>query len=234
MGPLGDVVCPQAVVLEKLSSKAWQAEDLVGSLSFQKTLKPGESFSFFVVLGVVEERKQAEEIKRYLLKDGLKKEEEKLENFWQRYLKKVWVKTPDPAVNLWLNIWGKYQTYANAIWSEMDSYYIGGGGVFGFRDTAQHIWAVAPFEPSLYENRLIFLLSHQFQDGSVPHAVRLVNDDPIVTEHSDDAQWLVFSVLNFLDETGDLSFLLRKLPFLTKKKGRPRFWSTLKLPLTLP
>lgn len=216
MNSCNDLDCTQ---LHGLSSKEKTSENMIGALSFQVNLKPGEEKEFIFAVGVVTKTVEAETVHENIKKDGYaKKELAKINAFWDEYISKVWIETPDEGLNIWFNYWGKYQTWINANFAEMDSFYIGGRGVFGFRDTAQHIWAALPFDQPLYEKQLSFLLSHQFVDGSVPHAIRLVDDESIITEHSDDPCWLVFAVLNYLEETNDLGLLRKKITLAGEDK----------------
>lgn len=213
---------PQAVAEDyQLNSCSRAGENLIGCVSFEAILAPGAKKEFYFALGAAHNLSEIIDIKRSLKKSNIDKQFQNLNNFWSRYIKKVWIETPDPGLNIWFNYWLKYQTHFNAHWSEMDSFYLGGSGTFGFRDTAQHIYGVLPFEKEIYLKQLRFLLSHQFPNGNVPHSISIFKNLSIEAPHSDDPCWLVFAVLNYVEETGDLKFLKENIPFADTRRFGP-------------
>lgn len=205
---------PQALVKKKpLSSSSRAGENLIGCIALDLELKPGQEEEIFFAVGAAVEAKEIHQITKNLNKKTVLHQLRKVEDFWSDYIKKVWIETPDEGLNIWFNYWLKYQIHFNAHWSEMDSFYIGGGGGFGFRDTAQHIWGVLPFEREIYLKHLRFLLSHQYPNGGVPHGISIFGDRSVESPHSDDPCWLVFAVLNYLEETNDMDFLKEIIPF---------------------
>lgn len=213
-GPYHYLQNPQVVLRGRCTNSSGEGEELVGVLQKDLELKAGEEKELVFLLGVVREISEAQKILSYYQEEKSVSEEwKKVCQVWRSYLEKTWVETPDSAFNLSLNIWNKYQCWITSAFSEMDSFYIGGGGVFGFRDECQHIFGVLPQDPLLARDKLLLLLRHQFKDGSVAHNWRVVDNRAIVTEHSDDAQWLVMAILNFLKETGEWSFLEREVEF---------------------
>ena len=205
---------PQALKQnKKLSSLDKQGENLIGTIAVEVTLRPGEEKNIYFALGLINRPSEITRIEKTLTKSTIVTEMDKIKKYWDRQINKVWIETPDPGLNIWFNYWLKYQIHFNAHWSEMDSFYIGGGGGFGFRDTAQHIWGILPFDRELYLKHLRFLLSIQSPNGAVPHGITMFSKQPVESPHSDDPCWLVFAVLNYLEETNDLKFLDEDIPF---------------------
>jgi cellobiose phosphorylase len=201
-----------------LSSKPRASENLISCMSFEIVLKPGEEKEIYFALGTADQKKEIDTVTASLTKQKVGLQLKTINSFWTSYIKKVWIETPDEGLNIWFNYWLKYQAYFNAQWSEMDSFYIGGGGGFGFRDTAQHIWGVLPFEKDINLKHLTFLLSHQYPNGNVPHGVSIFTNESVYSPHSDDPCWLVFAVLNYLEETGEYAFLDRVIGYAETAK----------------
>lgn len=197
----------------RLSSSPRAGENLVGCVVHEITLKPHEKKEVYFALGVAPHEKGIQTVAKALNKKHITNQFNEVITFWDNYIKKIWIETPDEGLNIWFNYWLKYELHFNAHWSEMDSFYIGRGGGFGYRDTAQHIWGVLPFEKSIYKERLHFLLTNQYPNGNVPHSITLFDKHLVNSPHSDDACWLVFAVLNYLEETNDIAFLDTILPF---------------------
>ncbi|OGY24511.1 MAG: hypothetical protein A2Y57_01235 [Candidatus Woykebacteria bacterium RBG_13_40_7b] len=210
---------PISVERGECQNSLGESEDAVGVLFKKVVLNPGEEFSCDFILGA---EKNKEDIKRkveeFFTHEKIEEELKKVKDFYENYLDKVWVKTPDPVFDLSLNIWNKYQTWVTANLGEMDSYFIGGSN-FGFRDECQHIYGVLPIDSQFVKKWVVELLKHQLKEGQTAHSWNLVTDEAVVTNHSDDAQWLVMAVLNYLKETGDLNFLKEKIPYLDEGEG---------------
>ena len=210
---------PIAVEKGECQNAYGESEDAIGSLTKSLKLEPGEEMNFNLFVGV-EETKEAvrKMVNKLSSHDYPLKKLNEVQDSWSVYLSKLWVETPDPDFNLSLNIWNKYQTWVTANLGEMISYYHGGGD-FGFRDESQHLFGVLPLDPEFVRGWTEELLSHQFADGKVAHNWNLTTEKVATTEHSDDPQWLVMAILNYLKETGDLNFLKKRLPYLDKGSG---------------
>lgn len=199
---------PAVVVEGRCKNSLGDGEDAVGVLQHNFELEPGEERNFVVVLGVVFEKKDADSlVRKFDTWEKAQIELERLKRYWDRYIDIVRVDTPDKDFNLQVNVWNKYQGWVIARWSRMDSYYIGGGSILGFRDTCQDILNILPTDLRWAKERTILVIEHQFQDGSCLH-----NWDPRTnlstrTGHSDDPLWLVLTIVNYLKESGDWSFL---------------------------
>jgi cellobiose phosphorylase len=127
--------------------------------------------------------------------------------YWDNYLSRTLCQTPDADFDLSFNIWNKYQAWVTSRWSRMDSYYIGGGSIIGHRDSWQDMLAILPNDLEWARSRVMYLLEHQFPDGSTLHNWDPLTNIGVKTGHSDDPMWLVLGVLEYLKESGDLVFL---------------------------
>ena len=208
IGPFRSWACPRAVEQGRCGNNNSHGRESVGVLQHDFALEPGEERAFTTMLGVVLDRREVLPlVRRYRHARVAQAELDRVRRYWDDYLHRVWVTTPDPDFDLSHNIWNKYQAWVTAHWSRMDSYYIGGASIIGFRDSWQDLLAAMVNDPLRSQRRLSYLLSHQFSDGGTLH-----NWDPrtnlgVRTGHSDDPLWLVMGMVRYLKETGDYDIL---------------------------
>jgi cellobiose phosphorylase len=199
---------PQAIEAGGLTNSVGQGRDVVGVLQHSFELGPGEQARFVVLVGAVYRKEDALALKRRY--DTLEEAERGLaevRGYWDSYLTRTVVETPSREFDVSHNIWNKYQAWVTSRWSRMDSYYVGGGSIIGFRDSWQDMLAVLPNDLEWAKQRVIYLLEHQFPDGSTLHNWDPLTNIGVKTGHSDDPMWLVLGVIEYLKESGDLVFL---------------------------
>ena len=140
---------------------------------------------------------------------------------WDAYLSKYSCSVPDENAQRMINIWNPYQSERNFQFSRNISYYATGTfrGV-GFRDTAQDILAMIPFDTQRARGKIELLLSQQYNDGHVNHYF-FPNEgwDPVTSIHSDDHLWIVHTVYQQLLEEGTTDFLNVKVPYFDGGEG---------------
>ncbi|MFA6423393.1 MAG: glycosyl hydrolase family 65 protein [Patescibacteria group bacterium] len=203
----------------------------IGALYKQFILQPNVEVKFNVLLGTALKSKQEIKyglygtenvkklVKKYINPSTVKEEFEKLNEYWKNYNSHVEVETPDENFNISVNYWNRYQAWITSRWSLMNSYYTGGSSTFGFRDMSQHLIGVLPHEPEYAKNRLKELLSYQLKSGKTVHNWNAFTRRGVVTDHSDDAQWLVLSVIYYLNETEDFKFLHEIVDYYDQDHG---------------
>lgn len=163
-----------------------------------------------------------------LEKDFVKKSFEGLNKTWHTTLSKQQCALENQNIQRMVNIWNPYQTERNFQFSRNISYYATGTfrGV-GFRDTAQDIIAMAALDAPAALEKLMLLLSQQYQDGHVNHYFFPTEGYPPVTEiRSDNHLWLIFSVYQLIMETGDAGILMLTSPYFDG--GSDTLWEHLK------
>jgi cellobiose phosphorylase len=150
---------------------------------------------------------------------------EQLRHFWDRYLARIQVETPDANMNRMLNVHNPRQCYVTFNWSRYLSLYQLGYGArgMGFRDSSQDAMGIMAHAPTEARRLLTKLLRVQRADGSAMHQfnpltmvantgeARTVEDGP--QYYGDDHLWIVLAVCAYLKETGDLAFLDTIIPF---------------------
>lgn len=159
---------------------------------------------------------------------------QKQASFWDDYLSRLQVRTPDPDFDRMVNIHNPRQCFITQNWSRYLSLYQLGYGArgIGCRDSTQDVMAVFPSIPKEAKNLLCKLLAVQKRDGSAMHQfnpLTLIASEGDSLErddrphyYSDDALWSVLAVTGYIKETGDQSFLDENIPYYEKnQEGKP-------------
>jgi cellobiose phosphorylase len=148
-----------------------------------------------------------------------------ISDFWDSYLARQWVQTPDPDTDRMLNIHNPRQCYTTLNWSRYLSLYQPGYGArgIGFRDSSQDALGVMAAVPRQAKDLIRKLLRVQRRDGSAMHQFNPVSMEASMGDareqedrpqyYSDDHLWAVLAVTSYLKETGDFDFLDEVVPF---------------------
>jgi cellobiose phosphorylase len=211
---------PIAVEKGHCSNSIARGGNPCGSHCFGISLEPGRSKTFVFVLGIAENKKDIQKyVRKYKRCSVAFKELKKLKTYWQNFLSKFIVYTPDKNMNLMLNVWNQYQCLNTFNWSRSASYYESGiGRGMGFRDSNQDTLGVVHSIPDRVKRKLIDLISNQFEDGSCYHQYFPLTKKGDGLGYSDDPLWMVLSATAYLKETGDFNFLSKKIPFVQSRK----------------
>ncbi len=134
-----------------------------------------------------------------------KEELANVKKFWYELLNTIKVKTPLESMNILLNGWAVYQTIVCRLWAK--SGYYQSGGATGFRDQLQDTLGLKNISTEFMKNQIIKAASHQFIEGDVEHWWHEETKMGIRTRFSDDLLWLVYLTCEYIEATGDESFL---------------------------
>ncbi|MEI8176290.1 MAG: hypothetical protein WCG78_05435 [Candidatus Omnitrophota bacterium] len=219
-GTYNDVTKPETILERgKCHNTDVRGEDMVGVLETNVNLAPGEEKEFVVIVGSADNRANiAPLIKKYRSVDAAKKELVGIGEFWNQAIDRISVRTPDPAFDLMVNVWGKYQLTAITHWRGTSQYHGVEGGL-GYRDTAQDAEGLFALDLDLGKKKMEKILQYQYSNG---HAVSGFSDtegawDLIysagVVGKADVAVWLPYCVVSYVKETGDTDFLRKEYRF---------------------
>ncbi|HIW21309.1 MAG TPA: N,N'-diacetylchitobiose phosphorylase [Candidatus Dorea intestinavium] len=228
---------PQAVIKGQCSGLCEEGNNHCGSLMKEITLSPGEEVRFIYMLGTGNREKAREVREKYRDLKEVDRSYEEMANMWEDKLSRLQVQTPNEGMNTLLNTWTLYQSEINVMFSRFASFIETGGRTgLGYRDTAQDAMTIPHSNPKKCKERMIQLLRALTKEGYGvhlfepewfdPEAEPENSDSPTVVPvplenrvHgidqacSDDALWLVPSIIEYLKETGDTDFLTMVLGY---------------------
>ncbi len=202
-----------------------------GSLMKKLTLKPGEEARIIFMLGEGNRQKGREVREQFSRAGAVDSAYARLKNYWEKKQNKLQIQTPNEGMNTLINTWTLYQAEINVMFSRFASFIeVGGRTGLGYRDTAQDAMTIPHSNPGMCKKRITQLLKglvkqgyglHLFEpewfepDTSVkPFKSPTVVPTPdradmihgIKDACSDDALWLVGSIVEYIKETGEISF----------------------------
>jgi len=227
----GSWASPLSLMHHSLSnSKALNGENIAAFLIPLKDLLPGETRTLILQLGQVESvEENLVEIIARLDESYFNRALEQNQVYWQNYMEKLQVETPDAQLNSMLNIHNPRQCQTTKTWSRYLSLYQLGYGSrgMGFRDSSQDVMAVMHAIPEEAKELLISLLSVQRPDGSAYHQFYPLSGEASEGDsleypdrphyYCDDHLWGVMAVCQYIKETGDVAFLDMILPYRLPK-----------------
>ncbi len=143
---------------------------------------------------------------------------QRIKMFWEDFLGKVRVETPDESINLLVNGRLLYQTYAARMLARSGFYQT--SGAFGFRDQLQDSLALLYGNAPLCKQQILKHAAKQYEEGDVQHWWHESLDGKetvsrgIRTKFSDDLVWLAYVTAQYVKKTGDTDLLHEQVPFL--------------------
>jgi cellobiose phosphorylase len=222
LGPWGTYANPDAVVNGNLTGSLAYGDTACGSFGAEISLAVGETREITVFLGVGEpERAARPVVGTYSDPARVQAELANLKTHWHKRLQSLTVRTPNAAFNQMVNTWGLYNSLITFAWSRAASLvYNGERDGLGYRDTVQDILGVVAAVPNEARERLELMLTGQLSSGGGMPVVRPFDHHPgheipppDEELRSDDCLWLFNTVPAYVNETGDLSFYHKMLPF---------------------
>jgi len=223
---------PLSLQADELSNyEARRGDNIAALLIHLGTLAPDETRRFITQLGQTEDlQADMADIVRFNDPAAADAALQEMAAFWQDYLDKIQVHTPDAAMNAMLNVHNPRQCYITKTWSRYLSLYQLGYGArgIGYRDSSQDIMAVLASVPGEAKALLKQLLAVQKRSGCSYHqfnplSMEASEGDALEREdrphyYSDDHLWAVLAACAYIKETGDYEFLKEIVPFYEKDK----------------
>lgn len=198
-------------------------DNMCGVLQVDTKLQPGESKDFFVLMGVGKaENEGASVVKDFGNIYAVNHEFEKLVHHWHTRIEGLSIKTPDPEFNCMLNMWSPYNCLITYAWSRAASlvYTASERDGLGYRDSVQDLLGVMHNITDEAGKRLELMITGQVSTGGAMPVVNKVTHTPgqekapRETEYrSDDCMWLFNTVTAYVNETGNIDFYYKILPY---------------------
>ena len=222
LGPYRGYHNPLAVEQGRCTNSCAYGDNACGSLQTDLTLQPGESREILVLLGIGDARTIGKQVfAEFGSLERATTELQKLKDHWHEKLGSLIAETPDEEFNHTVNVWGLYNSLITFAWSRAASLvYNGERDGLGFRDSVQDILGVVAAIPGEARQRLELMLTGQLSIGGAipvikPFEHRPGHESPPADEEyrSDDCLWFFNAVPAYVNETGDIDFYNKILPY---------------------
>lgn len=205
-----------------------------GSLQKDLVLAPGEEVRLIFMLGEGSREVGKKIREKYSDMANVDAAYAQLKDYWENKFAQLQIKTPNEGMNTLINTWNLYQAEVNIMFSRFASFIeVGGRTGLGYRDTAQDAMTIPHSNPEKCRQRIVELLrglttkgyglhlfSPEWFDSDAkkekkkpfksPTVIPTVNAKDIVhgleDACSDDALWLVPSIIEYIKETGETGF----------------------------
>lgn len=205
-----------------------------GSLQKDLVLAPGEEVRLIFMLGEGSREAGKKIREKYSDMANVDAAYAQLREYWENKFAQLQIRTPNEGMNTLINTWNLYQAEVNIMFSRFASFIeVGGRTGLGYRDTAQDAMTIPHSNPEKCRQRIVELLrglttkgyglhlfSPEWFDPHVkkekkkpfksPTVIPTVNANNIVhgleDACSDDALWLVPSIIEYIKETGETGF----------------------------
>ncbi len=203
-----------------LSKKTGSGFDVGGVIAVHLRIPPKETKSFCFFMGEVMEHGMVRGVVSQLSAPGaFETEITATKEFFKEQCLPVKVTTPDKGFDTLMNSWLLYQTLSCRILGRSAFYQ--SGGAFGFRDQLQDSLAFLPFNSEMVKKQILLHASRQFIEGDVQHWWHPPTGRGTRTRFSDDFLWLPYSVLRYIEVTGDYSILEERVSFIGGQTLQP-------------
>lgn len=244
IGPYRTESNPIAVERGQCSCSYELGNNHCGSLQKNIVLAPGEEVRLIFMLGEGNREAGKAVKEKYSYLANVDKAYDELRNYWKEKYKKLQIHTPNEGMNTLINTWTLYQAEINVMFSRFASFIeVGGRTGLGYRDTAQDAMTVPHSNPGKCRQRIVELLKglvsqgyglHLFQPEwfepdtetkpfKSPTVVPSPNKDNMIhgldDACSDDALWLVPSIVEYIKETGETEFADEVITYADKGEG---------------
>ncbi len=223
---------PTAVLRGKCFSSQELGNNHCASLQKNMTLNPGEEIRLVFLLGEGNREAGKKMKEKYADFSNVDKVYQDLKNYWNDKFSQLQIQTPNIGMNTMINTWNLYQAEINVMFSRFASFIeVGGRTGLGYRDTAQDAMTIPHSNPQKCKQRMVELLRgltkqgyglHLFQpEWFEPEEKKSIFKSPTVVPSfrakdmihgiedacSDDALWLVPSIVEYVKETGEWEFI---------------------------
>ena len=222
IGPYRNYHNPLVVEQGQCTDSNAYGDNSCGSLQADLELAPGETRELLVMLGIGDARTLGKRtVAEFGSLERAELELQKLKDNWHAKLGSLMVETPDEDLNHTVNVWGLYNCLITFAWSRAASLvYNGERDGLGFRDSVQDLLGVTAAIPEETRQRLELMLTGQVSTGGAMPIVQPFDHRPghekapdPAEYRSDDCLWFFNAVPTYVNETGDLDFYDKVLPY---------------------
>ncbi|MFH0878343.1 MAG: cellobiose phosphorylase [Lentisphaerota bacterium] len=221
LGEGGTFAAPKAVWQQeqapKLAGHQVQGREVTAAFRFKKTtLKPGASATFTLMCEIADsDAAYARSLKWTSSGDNLARSLKETSQYWRQRVQRIALGSPDATLNNWLS-WVNFQPilrrfYGNSFLPQFDY----GRGGKGWRDLWQDCLALLLSDPASVRHLLLQNFGGVRIDGSNATIIGkggtfIADRNNIPRTWMDHGIWPAYTTLLYVDQTGDVDFLLEK------------------------
>lgn len=220
LGPYRAYKDPLVVEQGQCTGSLAHGDNACATLKTDLNLAPGEERVFWVVMGVGKAASVGQAAADALPDlPAVERALEELRAHWHSRLGRLTVETPDADFNSMINVWNAYNCLITYAWSRAASLvYSGERDGLGYRDTVQDLLGVLPAIAEEAGQRLELMITGQCSTGGAMPVVKPFAHTPGQESlpeayRSDDCLWLFNTIPAYVQETGDLRFYDKVLPY---------------------
>ncbi len=196
----------------RLSGRVGAGLDPAGVLQTVLELRPGEQAEVVCLLGECAGGEAARQLVERYRKADVEEVLAEVVRYWDDVAGALQVETPDRSLDLLLNRWLLYQTLSCRVWARAAFYQA--GGAYGFRDQLQDVMALTRARREVAREQILRAAARQFVQGDVQHWWHPPSGRGVRTHISDDLLWLPYTVLNYVEVTGEKELFDQQVAFL--------------------
>lgn len=213
LGKCGSMVNPYGMREQSLSNSVGAGFDPCIAEKCDIFLQPGEGKKILVMFGQGESIEDTNiTLKKYGSFEAVENELAGVKDFWNDFLGRIQVSTPDKSMDIMLNGWLMYQVLGCRYWARSAFYQ--SGGAYGFRDQLQDVMSIGYLRPDITRQHIVYSSTRQYLEGDVQHWWHPVEESGIRTRFSDDLLWLPYVTADYIENTGDYSVLYEETEYL--------------------
>lgn len=217
-----------------------------GSLQKDLVLAPGQEVRLIYMLGEGGRAEGKVMREKYSQEPNVDAAYAQLAAYWEDKFSRLQIQTPNEGMNTLINVWNLYQAEINVMFSRFASFIeVGGRTGLGYRDTAQDAMTIPHSNPDKCKQRIVELLRGLTSQGYGLHLFQPEMFDPELNKKkekefksptvalisktdfihsgedacSDDALWLVPSIVEYIKETGEFNFADEVITYADQGEG---------------
>ncbi|MEA2012773.1 MAG: hypothetical protein U9O87_06790 [Verrucomicrobiota bacterium] len=185
---------PKVLLEGNCTGSEGSSDATIGALQYNFTLISEETKTINMMIGATN---SPENVKLFRSKylDSMEGYFQELKGDRQALVRKNFISTEDEHLNRITNIWAKQQMGYGVQWCRW--------GWNGYRDIVQHAMGVASLMPERTREVIIEAMSYKYSNGMALRGWNPVDEK----QYSDSALWLIYTVTDYLKETGDFELL---------------------------
>lgn len=219
IGEGGSLDWPEAVVANQPATQQTGSTvdgyEALGGLRFKDVdLAPGAQISYILILGILDDENPDALLAQYV--SGFEAELQKTSAAWQARIARLRFATPDPQFDGWLQWVTLQPSLRRLMGNSFLPYHDYGRGGRGWRDLWQDILALLMMEPGDVSEMLLSNFAGVRADGSNATIIGAqpgefkADRNGIPRVWMDHGAWPLLTTRLYIDQSGDLDFLLRE------------------------